>query len=552
MRRIAPIVLLILALVLQGKLIFSDLSASNILFTDDAALSFAVARTMHEGGPVALIGQPSHLGGRHIGPTYYWFLASAFDLAKGNPETVASICSLGGFFAVLLIIALAAEISPVGARLWGAAGAALVLSASGYQWIIKVPWVNNFLLLPAALACAALWLVLKQGPKLIPTLLLWLSICAQTFLGSAPLVIAFAIISITQIFSKHRITQHEAARVLGSKLIIFLTVLATLGIWAAPIWFELQYPSNLLKIFSLHLSGTETGTVSAGVSASATLICEYFRDFGLGFLGRPGNLFSSPLSGIILLALAIPPLGFWFRRQGKPVTFFFAALGLTLFGFVRILQGFNPPLHSFYLHAILPFPALLIAPIFSSAILRIENRLADRSIKGAAGIGLIFSLPFALAILAVGFFNLKDGFLYPTRYVSSDQSSMAHAQEVAAIIDANRKNLASSDVRVFVRGENRLRANAIYFFMRGAFESRMMSANRFIELPRFLRPARGTEGAEARTAYLLVCGEPTKAQIEKFVSKLKQPWELQAEVSLDRCSSCNGCRLSRLRPKSEG
>jgi hypothetical protein len=131
-----------------------------------------------------------------------------------------------------------------------------------------------------------------------------------------------------------------------------------------------------------------------------------------------------------------------------------------------------------------------------------------------------------LAIYAV--LNINPVVVEPTH-------SLTHAQEVAQIIQSN----STSTPKIRINKADGLRVNSIYHFLPGNTFGRMMYSRRFKEFP-FVKDENGhsLRGAGSQGFYL-TCKNPEKP----FSS---EKWQVAAELSLETCSTCTGCKLLQL------
>jgi hypothetical protein len=126
-------------------------------------------------------------------------------------------------------------------------------------------------------------------------------------------------------------------------------------------------------------------------------------------------------------------------------------------------------------------------------------------------------------------------------------SSIRHAQEIAAVINEARG--AESSVRLFIRGETKHRTNGVYWYLGTGFYPRMAYAGFFKELRLFAREPRTTEAL----GFLLACSTNGElpAQGKSRKKQLERDWVLGEEISLATCSTCSGCRMHKLVPRSQ-
>jgi hypothetical protein len=172
----------------------SNLVPANILYTDDAAFSIGLAKTILR-GEVLWQGVPSHLGGRHLGPWYNYIVALCLLLTGNDLTWTFRILALVNLFGFGLAAWLAYHIAPVNSKWWAVIGLCWVLVGAQYTWLIRVPWISNFLLVPATLTFALAWLVIAKGPRYLSPYICASTWCLQTHLASGPMLVGIAIVT---------------------------------------------------------------------------------------------------------------------------------------------------------------------------------------------------------------------------------------------------------------------------------------------------------------------------------------------------------------------
>ena len=151
------------------------LKPETILFTNDIAVAFAVMQETLS-GEIPLLGPASHLGGRHLGPSYFWFL-SLLNLFVGSDPYIIVVCL--SILKVISLVLLGYFVSKAFKRSlseWIFIGFLISLLGSNHIEQLRVPWSANYILIPSALTiCSCLYVIQKKS---ILSLLLYM-VCAK-------------------------------------------------------------------------------------------------------------------------------------------------------------------------------------------------------------------------------------------------------------------------------------------------------------------------------------------------------------------------------------
>jgi hypothetical protein len=515
-----------LALALLISLTYSNYTIDTLPFLDDVAISFAVGKSVLE-GQLPLIGQPSHLGGRHFGPLYYYVTAVALSFAKEDVLTTMAIFAGLKLFGVALAALLAYQIAPaLGAC---AAAASITLVAVGPMLsIIRLPWVNHFLILPSALFFLALFFAIRVGPRALPLLLAAATVVVQTFYGAVPLVgMCIVATIVTWIVCRYELR----AAYNGRAQIVILGVFLLL--WIPPIVFEFVYAHNMLRMVSKHF-------VSPPHTLGLTSAIGNFRSFidfyALHQLIPESRWGMVGTIGIVLVALD------YIRSIKREARRFWGVVLCGVGAYIVALSRVTPPFYLFYLYSILPVLCVFMGGVIGHAAALVIRATAIRSYRTIAG-GAVGILVLVLAAARV-----HEALPSQRGHLSTlplpPFSSIRHAQEVASVVNSVRGDERS--VRLFMRGDAKHRMNGAYWYLGPASFQRMAYAGFFKELDLFSRGPR----SEGSLGFLIYChSDENVPSKRKAFTQLERNWIVGDLVSLASCTTCGGCEARTLTPR---
>lgn len=526
-RRFLGVIVVALALALLISLTYSNYTIDTLPFLDDVAISFAVGKSVLE-GQIPLIGQPSHLGGRHFGPFYYYVTAAALSLAKEDVLTTMAIFTGLKLVGVALAALLAYQIAPaLGAC---AAAASITLVAVGPMLsIIRLPWVNHFLILPSALFFLSLFVAIRVGPRALPLLLVAATVVVQTFYGAVPLVGTCILVTIvTWIVRRYELR----AAYRGRAQILFLGVFLLL--WIPPIIFEFVYAQNMLRMVSKHF-------VSPPRTLGLTSALGNFRSFvdfyALHQLIPESRWGVVGTIGIVLVALD------YIRSIKQEARRFWSVVLCGVCAYIVALSRVTPPFYLFYLYSVLPVLCVFMGGVIGHAVTLVVRATAVRSYWAIAGRAL------GALVLVLAAERVYD--LLPSQrgHLSTlplpPFSSIRHAQEVASVVNSVRGG--ESGVRLFMRGDAKHRMNGAYWYLGPASFQRMAYAGFFKELDLFARGPR----SEGTLGFLIFCHSDQNMSSErKAFTQLERNWIVGDLVSLASCTTCGGCEARTLTPRT--
>ncbi len=514
--RISVVILLLLI----SFSVFKNLTPENIVFTEDISLSFAVADHILDGGTLVL-GPPSHIGGRHLGPIGYWYAVLALWLGGGTYGAILVLSALEilAFFAIAL---LARKISDQ-TNWWATIGVLLTALAVQYNYILRIPWQNHFTLVMSILFLFGSYSVLKNGWRSFSFFLLSSSLLVQFHYSTIPFVAGMGLVVIYVLFSSQRKKASEILSLFLSPYSLILLALTTLS-WIPLIRYELFYGGTLYAHFTNHLSEKNA---AIGIYGALSEFVYFIKKFSIGdnsflsFFGKY-NLIAQSIAIILTIFTGYQFL----KRRSGPELRFIIGLSISTIFLVVALSRVAPPFYPSYLYGLLPLPALIIG------ILVYQTHL---NLQSSSNIVLTCSTFFALILSAIilrnGYFALIPRDSYVTEY-----HSLKHVDDVAKIINADRKELptliSAKSASRFLQGP--------YYYQLGRDHYPLMSYWDWMpELPQI-------DKKTINLNYLIACPKPEgtyRKQINKDFEN--EGWIFDYNLDLSLCPSCSKCVIRR-------
>lgn len=434
-------------------------------------------------GDIPLLGPPSHVGGRHLGALYYYYVALTKVCAGGDVYVAVLLQTFLKSVALLASLVLLLALFDLHKLHWPLAFALLFMFSGSYAWPVRVPWHGNFVVLPSVFFLFCSFHVMKNGLRCIPLFLLSLSFLVQTQLASAPMLLAFSAVVALCLSSKGELRGgwHES---FGAK--DWLLLVCALVSWFPTIFYEFAFSSNIASLWNAHGGGQGEGAAAGTFSATMmvlTVLREYTTGvFGVDFLGQGTCRYLE----ILLLLTALFGLLDYLRANDGVRRAFVSALVLTVFAYIAALSFLGPPLHVYYLHSALPVILLLGSISFSHCMIRLTALYGNKSWRRPAA-----CLVGALSLLGVSF-ALVNAWRHAhafTQAFSSRVESLDHVRRVGMAIRAESTrssrifdiDLSSAAASV----QQPLRLNAYYFFAGPDYDALMDQAGYFPELKSF-------------------------------------------------------------------
>ena len=512
---------LVLATLLFAAVTWRALAYERIGFTEDMALSMAVADAALHGEPI-LLGPPSHTGGRHLGPIGYWWVMGAKELGGTN---YGAIVVIGGLEALALlgVAWLAASLAPEGLSAF-AAGSALLCASARYATLLSYPWHNNFLLVFGTLLILAAWHAWRGGRAGYALTILCGSILIQFHYSSLPFV-AILLLALTWYRRK------EGLQALGLKDFVSVVFWAiTFLSWLPLLFYQLRYPGALARTFGPH---TTLATAHSGFVAAKHEVEFFLKLFTLGSAVFPSSWSGATrehLTTLLLLACAALLAYGIFRAKPAP-RYFLLTLVIASAAYVPAFAWLPPPLFQSYLFTLLPLPVLFMGIAASSALLFVAEGgiLLLRVLSGAV---------FALWLLV----SVRDAEGAITKAAFRPMwNSLKHGEEIAAII-----NNDSGGQRIELlppQTQSKIMRGVFLYLLGPQYYPQIEYWNELAEIPKSPAPQ-----SSAEYAYFMACPRLQKRDFTPIETQIaSQGWEWYHEVSTASCTTCSQCMLFRYR-----
>lgn len=507
--------------------VFCQLQPMRILFAEDQALSFAVGSRVAQ-GELVLLGPPSHIGGRHLGPWLYYLTAAALKLSGGGIEGALKICALLQLTGLALLAALSSCITS-GRERWAALVATTAaLGIGNYLDVAFSFWHSNLLLIPALITFVAGYLLLAYGAAFLPLYFFAASLTFQLHFSSLPLLAAFGLVWLCN----YRKNECAAGwvRLLGARPAQAMCVAAGACSWIPALVYETSLGGNVGHV----LGGMQQASAHAGLREALGAVKHFIARFFAGGVLVEGT----PLPKLMLwgmLAGAVLLLWLAYRRAAPALKRTAWAIVVALILYVLMLQRQAGPLYDYYLYALLPLPALCTGLAVSGALALLRNKDSAGWVRGCAGV-FILVLLYCCAAFALG---ARTG---PYPQARHRVYTLGFARDVAQALreDAQREPRVE---QFSIVGFNALKLtrDSLYYFLGPAFFSRMHYWERFAEF--------APQRAEGAHAYLVVCPKLDWKSMRKLDGVLAQDWELGEYAAMPGCANCRACLVRRMRKR---
>ncbi|MCB0345949.1 MAG: hypothetical protein KDD66_12590 [Bdellovibrionales bacterium] len=507
-RAAAAALSLVLALLVAAPLV-----SGWILFTNDFAVSLAVADGMLH-GEMPLLGPPSHVGGRHLGPAYYWYLATVYALSGKSPFVCTLLLSLLKIAALCVLLYLTSVHLRHKAKVIGVCTIALSACCGFWTlWILRTPWHASSEFVSTTLLLLAFHFVLEKGREAFGWYILAASFCIQMHLAAAPLLAVISAVAVARCL-KSNIDELPSKRSVAPAIVLLVLL------WLPPLIAELFAPSNISSLLQAH--GAENSAPRIGLLGSV----DAFSVFAADVLS-PQKVHGPEIGDwILLLVLAFGAVLYIKRNRSLDRTFAVSLLA-AIFIHVVAIAFVRAPLRDHFWFPILPL-LLVLFGLGGGALFELAR--SHKFPRSSRAVGSL-ALASAVICLAPGIYTnsveafFSGGSLW--RYNMWQFETLNHAQELTKII---RSNQVHTPFELKVVGPAPLRQNAYYFFLGPKFFHAMYYQKYFFELSTF----NGNIGNETRI--LIRCGPPLPNE-----KNTHNAWKTSRGIPLADCESCSSC-----------
>ncbi len=505
---------------------FHALDPKHLMFAEDQALSFAVGSKVAQGSLV-LLGPPSHIGGRHLGPWMYYLVGGALRLSGGDVMTANKLFSALSVFGFLVAAAMSA-LGCVGRSRYVAVLAALAsVTIGSYMDVSRVFWHSNLLFIPGLAVLGSGYLLLSFGWAFAALYFFVASLTLQLHFSSLPLLLAFPLLWCGRRQSTETLTNAWARALMAGRVKILCISLGLLS-WVPLLYFEAIYGGNLAQV----AAGMHGEHAHAGLREALLTIARFFVSFfagGVG-LGR-GGIFI--VLSVVLFSTALALLWFVYRESTSRLRQFSWAVMLSLFFYALLLSRQEAPLYDYYLYALLPLPVLLSGVITAQAVALLRRSAVGLVAKTIAALFLV-SLSAAYVRFAL------DKKTLPYQQTLHRVFTLGFARDVALALKQDSERAPHMD-GASILGFNALKTmrDPIYFFMGEEFFPLMHYGERFKELG-------FQERAVGRQAYFVSCPKMDQRSNRAVADSLRTEWDLGEVVDPSWCTSCRICLMRRM------
>jgi hypothetical protein len=461
-----------------------SISPETIYFNSDFALSLAVTQLGLGGDPI-LLGPPSHIGGRHLGPLYYYLLAFP-QLAFGQ-----DVYSIVVFQVVIKVIALIVSLVIAS---WYSLRAhfyfvtvlvtlVFITKVPQVDFLVQVPWHGNDILLAGVILLFALTLNLARKNNALLFLSSLLALQLHTIV--LPLVIAVWVLRL--IFQNTNIVS------VPESLVSFLAHRRSQGLmWI--LVFAVSAPS-LFYISRYGFSAIAAAALPHNQFSALASTSLFER------LWANSSLFNLQLNLIfqvgLLFFLALSAWAVFRLRESRLLAFYALLISFSPFALLLVLTcfGIEP---SFYLFGpYLPFFICGVSILFSIGTEALPNKMT-----------LWFKWSVSLVAIALFLFKLSPP-------VSSVSPSLKLSKEIASCL--HEIPILPKD-RLIVSGDDYHFRNSFLYYLGPDFYPRMNGARAFLELE-------GMQVSRANSGYFVALRDTDPNLPKKF----SRAWKLVEE-----------------------
>jgi len=317
---------------------------SPTFFANDQATDLMVSEKILD-GELELKGPPTARGSRHIGATYYYFVALCRLIGGENIETVFLIGKILKWLGVsfLLIVVNKVWIKSPAFLFFGA----LCFSGADYLSSFSIFWHSNYHLFITSLALGFGIITLKVGSRFLPVFLLLVFLFGVGHLSAGPPSLGML-----------------AVIILFHRRLLIITLIGSLILFKPALEFAFAFGAS------------EHG----GIISSLGIFSEFFRK----------KLFSNVnvnelYVGLFFLVLIILNI----RKELKLWLFILVPAVFSITA-VALLK---PPLFHHFFYSLLPIPALIAAIVLSFSIRQVSTFIFALPIFYFLGVSLLKTNP---------------------------------------------------------------------------------------------------------------------------------------------------------------
>ncbi|RMG44359.1 MAG: hypothetical protein D6719_02030 [Candidatus Dadabacteria bacterium] len=523
-------------------LTFVNRSDLTTFFANDQATDFIIADLFLKGDKV-LLGPPSHTGGRHPGPFYYWLVTAAYWLSDRDTGTAIELLSLIKLLMLAPLFCCGLILCERNKRWFYLCGMLLAATNGYYIKLFRMHWQSHTLLLGSSLAFLAAFLTIRYGPRLFPVYIFCITVLFQSHLSSVPVVAGTTLVVLLSYFLR----SNTRLRLCGNaeKTVTLVNILSLSGaiiLWLPVLWHDLHYPSNLGRILSIHADHQQ---LLAGPIIAGSLIFEFLAQYMSAAIFSLNDI---RFDNLLLFIIAV----FWglrlFKEGSEEQRWHFLAIMIPLFFSWILLWHFRFPLYIHYLNSSIAIPLLLSGMVFAQALGDLAEVYAGKRNLTTVSMAIISAVLLSYMISK----NLVSSTEAYSKYTGAKPHkyfhTLKHAKEIAAYALAIGR-AENSAVRIHPFMAAREAVNAYYFFMKGRERYGYMQYRQFFhELNAFKIKRRGLEKPLLSVA--VMCPRPYSRERKRLLALIGKRWKIEKDLPPPKCSTCSDCYVAALSRKT--
>ena len=474
-----------------------------------------------------MLGPPSHIGGRHPGPLYYWFVTFVYALSGQDlyiSNIIFVICKFVGLFFLFLTLNIITNNSKNKKLILIAL--LIVLLSPLYIKVFRMHWQSNFLFIASSFAFLVTVLFIKYKWQVLGLYIFGLSCLFQSHLSSVPVLAGLGSLGLLVLFFR------KNYQILDSKnKVLFFQVLPlvfTTIIWSPVIYNELFLTSNFKMVFQLH---SDPYITKAGPFLAFSYLIEFFSGF---ILASKASLVRQELYAVVFYIVSFISLIFIFLKKQERVWHILLFL-LPMFFCVLAVSSFRIPIYVHYFNSLIALPVLIFAFIIWNLLVSLEDKNLNSKIK-------IF--PFIILVFFFIIFanNLKKTFTAKTFDIDQEFYTLAHSKELSEIIN---KDAAGSKVKLYTRLGSKYMTNSYYYFL-NQNSHRFMEYNKFFRELSAFKKVKRSEREKDLKIYSIICPRPYERDRKNILRNIKKYNKEEYQLDLSECKTCSSCTVSRL------
>ena len=509
------------------------LSPETAFFAKDQGLTSAVTQTMLS-GEIPLLGPPSHIGGRHLGPLHYWYNGFLLSLSGGDEFHALLIDVFVKLCSAALLIFVGSAYAQKSARAWTAVGISLAMGLGQVIFMYRDAWQPHLLLPTGVLFWWAVLRFLEKRTQHIMWVLVAGSLCIQVQYAAAilaaPTIVGLLLVRGTSAL--------DLKRSLTPCFSLYLAGLALFLVWLPSLLYELWYPSNLRALFQALIHPLGAGA-QAGFGNSLRNSIAFFSQYALGAPPLTVKSLVSSWQFWIALFGTLPCLAALLGTKRTPVRFLICQ---TLIGgliYTVILSRQPAPLERYFLLSLVPPLIMIWGLLFGVSVTSLIQSMA----QGAGELGKI------RRVLAVTGWISSATLLVFLSFQSYDRSIknlMRRPLDPSLSLSAARYfgTLLADDPRqktLLTWGSAKLMDYSYLYFAGPRYWSAMSQGRELKELTVFESVPK-----ESKLGFLIACPIPSRERRKQLAERLAPQWTISKWTVCSPAYRCGQCASAEL------